>query len=70
MIKIVTESKHVSLKRRKLNIIDEGNVETEIVKGGHRLFGFKGKQTIANTIKGGSPSTFKSNDEKRIQRRG
>jgi len=33
MIKIVAEVKHVALKRRELNIIDEEDVETESVEG-------------------------------------
>ena len=49
MIKIVVEAKHAALKRRKLNEEDE---ESESVEGWHKLFGFKGKQTIANASKG------------------
>jgi len=52
MIKIVAEAKHATLKRRKLNIIDEED------EGGHMLFGFKGKQTVANASKGGVQETI------------
>jgi len=65
IIKIVAEVKHTSLKRR--NIIDEDDEESGSVEGGHTLFGFKGKQTVA-TISRGNPSNYKSNDKKRIQR--
>jgi len=51
MIKIVVEAKHATLKRRKLNNIDEEDEESETVEGGHRLFGFKGKQSVANASK-------------------
>ena len=53
LMKIVAEAKHAALNRRKLNIIDEEDEESESVEGGHRLFGFKGKQTVANASKGG-----------------
>jgi len=43
MIKIVAEAKHATLKRRKLNIIDEEDEESESIEGGYQLFGFKGK---------------------------
>ena len=58
IIKIVAEDKHDALKRRKWIIIDEEDIETESVERGHRLFGFKGKQKIGNTNKGGVQTTI------------
>ena len=70
MIKIVAEAKHAALKRRKLNIIDEEDEESESVEGGHMLFGFKGKQRVANASKGGVQETINQMMKKGLKKKG
>jgi len=62
MIKIVVEAKQASLKKRKLNIIDEDHEESESVEETQSIFGSNGKERVGRGR--GSLSYHKSNDEK------
>ncbi|XP_052727463.1 uncharacterized protein LOC108329753 [Vigna angularis] len=57
MIKVVAEAKNASLKKRKINI-GEDEEESENFEGGHKVFGFKGKEKVATTSKGGVQATI------------
>ncbi|XP_014515493.1 uncharacterized protein LOC106773303 [Vigna radiata var. radiata] len=57
MIKIVGEAKNASSKKRKINI-GEDEEENESLEGGHKVFGYKGKQKVATTSKGGVQATI------------